>query len=308
MVDSPDGMPVAPGPAQADVKYNRTDPWRKVTWSYSIEKFGEALTPLRRRWAMVEALFKSQGNAAALVLQIEGLIENSEFGPAVAAMAVEQAPSTREDVVRRLSDLLVGGASQAAPTAPGPGLMQPPGAAAAPGLAGTAAPQAAPASPAVQRAAVMVLRKIGGDDGAKALFGGLVGPPVQRQAMAMPGVGPRGEGPPAWIAMGGPREDMGPPGLMGQADLPAARYAAQALGTMGRVDMLKQALSASGYQFFARSPQVVQMAALKGIAFLPADRDPLKVLGELFRQANTPDLKRAAADAMVTAIQLMGAA
>jgi hypothetical protein len=149
----------------------------------------------------------------------------------------------------------------------------------------------------------MVLRKIGGDDAAKALFGGLVGPPVQPMVM----VGPRVEGPPPWVAMGGPRGEMGPPGFMAQADLPAARYAAQALGTMGHVEMLKQALNASGYQFFARSPQVVQMAALRGIAFLPADREPLKVLDELIKRANAPELKKAAADAMATAMQLMGA-
>ena len=286
MVDRPDGLPpLAFGSAGPEVKYNRTDPRRKVAWSYSIEKFGEALVPLRRRWAVVEALFKTQGSAAASALQTEGLIETSEFGPAVAAMSVEQAPSTRDEVVRSLGELLVG------PPSP------------APGPAAAPAPPGTQASPAVQRAAVMVLRKIGGDDAAKALFGGLVGPPVQPMVM----VGPRVEGPPPWVAMGGPRGEMGPPGFMAQADLPAARYAAQALGTMGHVEMLKQALNASGYQFFARSPQVVQMAALRGIAFLPADREPLKVLDELIKRANAPDLKKAAADAMATAMQLMGA-
>ena len=93
-----------------------------------------------------------------------------------------------------------------------------------------------------------------------------------------------------------------------QQELPVARYAAKALGTLGRLDLLKQALDASGYESFVKNPMSVQKAALEGMAFLPADRDPLKVLGDLLKLANSAELRRAAADAMVTAIQVMGAA
>ena len=97
---------------------------------------------------------------------------------------------------------------------------------------------------------------------------------------------------------------MGGPGGIGlPAELPVAAYAARSLGTMGRDDLLQAALNAQGHRFFRNSPTAVQKAALTGMAYLPADRNPVRLLDGLLGQATTTELREAAAKAIVTALR-----
>jgi hypothetical protein len=74
---------------------------------------------------------------------------------------------------------------------------------------------------------------------------------------------------------------------------------------MGQFGMLRKALNASNNTFFRENPTAVQTATLDGIAFLPADRNPLKLLEECLQTATTWELRSAAADAIQKALRLM---
>ncbi|MCK4283975.1 MAG: hypothetical protein KAX44_06630, partial [Candidatus Brocadiae bacterium] len=287
-------MPQAPiVRKEDDVAYEREGPRRTQEWSYSLTSQGERRELVRRQWSLVERLFEAGGAAVASAVQEEELVTCPTFGPAIGAMYVERDPEARADVVGQLERILTGAT----------------GAAAQPRAARTLAetrvrPRTEPrarqlAGEVSKRAAVAALRKIGGEEAARALFNGLVGPRIPAQR---PQMGPM-FGPPPGERMrpGGPYAG----GAMGAAGMPVAVYIARALGSMGQLDLLRGALNAQGYQFFGQNPQAVREAVLVGIAYLPGDLNPIGILSELLGMASTERLRKAAAEAIETAFRRM---
>jgi hypothetical protein len=314
---APSMGPMGPGgAAQEEVLYARQGPWRILTWAYSLQRAEATISPLRQRWALVGALFESNGSAVGAAVQTEDLMDVSDLGPAIAAKLLEVNPSMRGEVLAQLGRMLASGSSGASQALPGLAIPAPAaGAGAAPRA--SAAPVLKPKSTRnaqeLRRGAVMALRRAGGDDAGQQLFLGLVGPQVQEQTPGLAMVGPR-MGPPPGVSIphsmptgrGGPIRG---PGLMGATtETPAARYIARALGTMGRDDLLRSALSATDHTTFNENPAAVQTAVLDGMAYLPQDRNPLKLLSELLKVATTADLRAAAAEAIGTAVRLLAGA
>jgi hypothetical protein len=295
--------------AAPETKYNRQGVRRKATWSYDIQQLADSVAVRRRQWALVDVLLESSPSAVLAAVEAENLLSSSDLGPAIAARCLERAPSARAELMDALSVILTG---QARPVAGEAGVAPQPSA-----VPGQEAPLA------TRRAAVMALRKLGDQEAAEVLFDGLVGPEVQEAAQ--PGIGIPGGPPPGVMRgpMGGPPRGMatggagrrtgpatgprGPGGLaqFGPRGLPLAAYAARALGTMGRDDLLKAALNAPTRSAFTENPTEVQRAALEGMAYLPPDRNPLQRLDELLKLASTRQLQKAAADAIVTALRLI---
>jgi hypothetical protein len=265
-----------------------------VSWSYGIAGMRDEIEEAKDKWAVVETLFQSSAGAVGAAVEAEGLLNHPLFGPAIAAMYVKRSPGARDEVIAKLRAILTGEAE--APDRSVPALER-------------------------QRSAAAALRNLGGADAAQALYDGLVGPEPEPEAAptAVPGVmrgpgGPRG-GPTG--PRGGPTGPMGPRGITGPggptgpmggsatraAVLPAAPYIARALGTMGQTDLLRAALSATGRPFFTRSAVAVQSAALEGLAFLPAQEQPVKILQDLLKLANTEALRQATADAIDAALR-----
>jgi len=193
-------------------------------------------------------------------------LADSEFGPAVAAVYAEKNAAESASIVGRLGEALLGKV----------------GAGDVPRM----------------RAVVAALRRIGTEAAADALYLGLVGPQVQ--AAAVPGMPP------------GVSEFEPPPGVMvgagaGSGDRGAvAFYIARALGSMGRGDMLRAALSAAAHKFFRADSGAVVGAALNGMAYLPAANDPVRALQGLLRAAG-PQQVGAVSEAIVTALRNMAA-
>jgi hypothetical protein len=252
-----------------------------------VKDLRDEIEETKEKWAVIEVLFQSSAGAVAGAVESEGLLNHPQFGPAIAAMYVEQTPGARENVIAKLRAVLTDRDDIS---------------------------DRSVSDLDRKRSAASALRNLGGADSAEALFVGLVGPEQERAAPAAgPFVGPGM--PPA--AARGARGPMGPPrgmptgptsarggtgGTQRTAMLPAAPYIARALGTMGQADLLRAALGASGGMFYRRNALEVQTAALEGIAFLPGDADPLKMLQDLLRLATTKALKQATADAIAMAL------
>lgn len=292
--------------SKPEVSYDRRGARRMQPWSYSLEGLPAAAERNQRKWSLVELLLESGSTALAAAMEQEALLDYPEFGPAIAAAYVERVPGERERVVGQLSPMLVGEGGPAGLQVPGPGFGPPVGA----GV--QRMPWAPPTTLKTKRAVVAALRRIGGDSIAEALFLGLVGPPVEQQVQMG---APRGPGTGrAGISAGRPTGVMGlmgapmRAGAAGTGEVPVAVYIARALGTMGRADLLRQALNAPLNEFFRQDPTAVQKAALEGLAYLPADQDPVSRLADLLRLASTAELRQATSKALVTALRRMAAA
>jgi hypothetical protein len=256
----------APAP---ELKAERRGVHGQTTWGYDTTRQTESVATEQAQWELAELFLQDNAGAAAAAVQSEDLWLAPEVGAAIVGRCAQDAPGQRQEMVARLKDLLVG-AEQAA--------------------------RVEIANLATRRAAVSALRRLGGDDAAGALLTALVGPEVQVQPVAgmEAGEGLRG--------MGGARATRGMAAAPAGGAL-VAPYAARALGSMGRADLLRWALEARGRQYFDSGPAAIQEAALDGMAYLPADQDPVKVLGDLLRLANTAQLKKAVANAVATALR-----
>ncbi len=284
------------GPAGA--AYKRKGPHYKRPWSYSLGDLPQKVRYARRRWSLVELLFQSSSIALAAALEEEQLVDFQELGPAIGAMYAEQTPAAHAEMIGKLGQMLAPTEEAAAATPIGPGFAAAP----TPGEAGVTRPKVASAK--TKRTAVAALRRLGGEDAVAALFTGLVGPPVRQETSAgFPGRPGMVVGPPAWATA--PRAGFGAAG--GAAQASTAVFIARALGSLGQADLLRQALNAPGYQFFLRDSTTVQEAALEGMAYLPAEHGPVELLRGLLMQARTFELRKAVADAILTAIRFVGA-
>ena len=140
-------------------------------------------------------------------------------------------------------------------------------------------------SPEARRAVVSVARKMGGNEGAGLL----------ERVMFSTG-GQRGSG----GGRGGPQYG-GPMGRQQggsqvQFAMPVAVYAARALGSMNRYDLLQKAL---------KSPSgSAQISAIRGIAYLPPEQNPIAKLRSLTKNARGGEVLRAINDAIDTACRL----
>ena len=216
------------------------------------------------------------------VVQAANLLTSSDLGPAAAPAMIKQDGSLQDSVIKQLGGLL-------APAAPG-------AAAARSGANPAARTGPTTTTEDARRAAVAALRQIAGQPAADALYNALVGPQVGGQPGATP-VGPMGVPMPRMAPMlttAGPSSD------------PVPVYIARALGSLGREDLLRNALKATDRKFFQDNALTVQNAALSGMAYLPAANDPLALLTGLARAATAETVRRAAADALITAGKLAG--
>ena len=295
----PGGPGAAPGTkAKEGPGFTRRGPRRMQKWSYGLSELGAATTQAREQWAMTDELFRSSASALATAFREEGLASVSQFGPAIAVRCVKDAPSVRDEAARQLSDVLIGVVAEKAIQGPGPGFR---GAGPTGLLPGT---RRVRADGRTRRAAVAALRRIGGDEAVDTIYTALVGvrtDELNPAAGAARG-GPMGPPPGAMMDRRGSR-----PAVPMAAELPLAPYAARALGSMGRADLLRAALNASDRANFSVNATEVQMAALAGMAHLPAGQNPLGVLQELLRLANTAELQRAVAAALVDALKMPAA-
>jgi hypothetical protein len=251
---------------------------RWVDWSYSLQPLADEIKNLRQKWALAQQLVETGAQDVLGGLTGEA-VGKSEFGAAVAALYAEKRSDERQAVTGRLIEAL------------------------------RAAPTQASALPTL-RGVVAALRRLGGDAAAEALYSRLVGPAVQVQQPTAVGV-PGGRG--AMMGPMAPVEGMLGAGGMGGMMAPVsgddsgvAVYVARALGSMGREDLLRKALAAQGSQYYQASPAGVQRAVLDGMAYLPAARNPARVLDGLLLRATNEALRSAAADALVTAFRHMG--
>jgi len=213
-------------------------------------------------------LIESSGSALGDIVRATDLLTRSELGPAVAPQMVQQDASMRDSTVETLGELLIAGLGAGAQSH-GPGFSP---------------SQSSSVSVNARRAAVAALRRIGGQQAADKLYNGLVGPEAT-QGAATP--------------------YMPIPMTRAGAHNPVAAYIAKALGSMGRDDLLRKALNAPDREFFQGGPTAVQSAALGGMAYLPADSNPLDLLAGLAHEANVEALRKAAGDALETAARLI---
>jgi len=133
-----------------------------------------------------------------------------------------------------------------------------------------------------ERAAVAALRRVGGERAAQALYTGLVGPALVRG----PGDEPEE-----------PEYEEGEGGAL-------LFYVARALGSMGRGDLLDGAMNATNRAYFRANRMAVAKAALHGMAFMPLERDPVKVLVSwLGRLRRWPELQKTAAEGVRIALR-----
>ena len=141
-------------------------------------------------------------------------------------------------------------------------------------------------SPEAKRAVVSVARKIGEQGGTDLLARVLFGTGGRR------GPGGRGGGP----QYGGP----GGAGMQGGRQMqfasPVEVYAARALGSMNRYDVLQRALQAPSGS--------AQIAAVQGMAYLPPEQNPIAKLRELMKNARGGEVLQAINDAINTACRL----
>jgi len=328
----PFGPPGFARPTKPEEVYIRHGDRRKTDWTYTITKLGLTAQRMAAGWSRAQSLFAGGVSYLGSIFEAESLVECPDYGPAIAALYAEKAPSERKKIIKALQDLVappppstsqsVPGPGMTAPGAPGPGFRAPGPPAGRGGM-----PGAEGVSLSTRRAAVSALSRIGGDEAKKALLTTLVGPPVPQTPF--PGMGPGVMGPPPGVRGGpgtmGPPPGVrggpgmvrgGPPGMPGPGMpgvgptemLGGGKYAARALGMLGASELLRNALNAAGCQFFQHDAVAVQKAALEGLAYLPAEQHPVAILEELLRLAGTPELRKATAEAIQTALRRMGLA
>jgi len=242
-------------------QYARRGARRQVVWSYSLDDLLDRLGELRAKERLVGLLVQSSGKALGDTLRRAGWLKGSVFGPEVAWRYLEREPGARDEVIAELGNMLLVGLIGGSAGAPGPGFS---------------AEQQTSINAETRRAAVLVLRRIGGAEAVEALYTGLVGPQ-------------HGDG--AQGVAGGGRSS------------PVAVPIARALGSMGQTARLRMALNAPDHLFFRSNATGVQRAALSGMAYLPPEEDPLQLLGGLLRQATVEELRTAVANALSTLVR-----
>ncbi len=261
----------APAGARTTGDYSRSSERSFLEWSYSMDALREKAAQAEEKWQLARHLFEAAPGTVSGVLEGRGFLE-SDFSPAVAALYTQTQSSARGDVIALLGD----------------GLLEEPGE-----VGGVSR----------MRSMVAAIRRIGGDPAAEALYTALVGP-VPEAAPTTMTVGP--DGLPMGPGMRGmPPSMRGMPGMAGAATDrgDVASFVARALGSMGRADLLKQALTAQGREYYDANAGEVQIAALGGLAFLPDSGQAVKELQTLQRQAGTPPLRAACAKAILTALR-----
>ncbi|MFO8009155.1 MAG: hypothetical protein R6V05_15630, partial [Candidatus Brocadiia bacterium] len=134
---------------------------------------------------------------------------------------------------------------------------------------------------AARRGAVVALRRMGGQDAARALYLGLVGPPLGDAALRRAG-------------------------SQSLSASPVAHYIGRALGTMGEVRLLTDALNAATHEFMLANSTRTQAAALEGIAYLPAERDPVRLLQGFLQSGTSGQFQNAVGAALGRAVRRMG--
>lgn len=253
-----------------EVSCKRATPRRYVEWSCAIDGLAARASALRAKWSLAQKLFEADPGALSAALAKRSLV-GSDFAPAIAALYVERNPAAQAEIVSQLGDALLDGPSDNTGGVPR------------------------------LRALVAALSRIGGEAAADALYLGLVGPIAEQPAAVatrgMPGMVMMDTG----MSMGPGVRSSGPDrsGI--------AAYIARALGALGRDDLLGKALNAQGHEFFNAGATTVQMAVLEGLAYLPAERDPLQQLERLIRLASTPTVRAATGRAMVKAMRNLAA-
>ncbi|MFW6189069.1 MAG: hypothetical protein ACOC7T_01440 [Planctomycetota bacterium] len=257
---------------ESAVVIERRLPYGEADWQYDLSGLGDKVHELRREWRRGQLLL--QTGAAARVLSGKEVMQESAVSPALAVRAVEEDPAGRAEIIDGLRAVLLGEDDSAAQPMGGFGGF------------GAGAPAAAPSGLKSKRAAITALRNIGGPDAIDLLYSALVGPEAEQQQqrsaqqrMMMPSI-------PADATRGRDTER------------PAADYVARALGSLGKQELLRDALTARGRQFFQSSQAAVQKAALQGLAYLPARAEAVGLLSTLIDRARSPELKRAGADAL----------
>ncbi len=235
---------------------------RTTEWSYSLEDLSREAARWRQKQKWADILLENPESALGQALSEQDLVERSPFGPLVACRYAKRVPSAAEDMIDQLQQALIAKVtSRTQPTGRPRGV---------PGWA----PQQTEAKTtplSVQRAAVIALRRLGGDPAQQALYTALVGPILE----------------------------AGGPGVSPPSGVP---YVARALGTTGREDLLQQALQAGDRAYFRAAPAVVQSAALTGLGYLPAEDEPIQLLNGLMQRAASPALRSAAAEAISIAV------
>jgi hypothetical protein len=268
------GDAVGAGVTAGAGEYRRVGPRHTVEWSYSVERSSPELQELERQRKLVELLLQTSDQALASGLRETGWLRGSVLGPLLAFRYAERAPESKEEVIAQLAGTLTAGLTTTVEGAVGPG------------FAATEQPEIAVSAEA-RRAAVIALRRIGGDEVAQALYTGLVGPPVSQTE----------------VQPSGRRRSGG-----AASPSPIAGFVARALGSMGRADLLQRALNAGGNQFFRADQVTCQVAALDGMAYLPPEDDPIRLLRGLLAKAATSELQRAASRAVSKAVRRLGSA
>jgi hypothetical protein len=271
--------------------YERQLDWREQPWSYSLEELRKSFELDRQQWQRIRRIYESQPYAVGEALPEVEMLGRSQFAPALAAVAVSQTPSVRNQLVDALQRILAGIAlpeAAAGPARPG-----------RPGAQRRQQQEEDRRALPTRRAAALALRRLGGDRAARALFFALVGPEGQLRPQQDLGGRPPGVGPPAGIPGIGSATQRGNVEIR----LAAVRFAARALGGMGRADLLEEALDARGRAHFEASPLSVRAAALEGLAFLPLAEDPIAALKKAIGKIGGALPSRPVAEALDAAFQ-----
>ncbi len=186
-----------------------------------------------------------------------GWLTGGPFGPPVATRLAALEPGVRREAIREVGRMLLAGLSVTERSG-------------ADGL-----------TDAARRGAVVALRRMGGQEAARALYTGLVGPPLREAALRRAG-------------------------SRSLSASPVADYIGRALGTMGEARLLTDALNAAAYEFMLANPARTQGAALAGIAYLPSERDPVRLLQGFLQSGVSSQFRAAVGAAMVRAVSRMG--
>lgn len=273
--------------AAEQITYLRYGTRRKQGWAYSIEEVADTIGALRRKWAVVELLFESDPTAVAVAVQREQLFNHRDFGSEIAVRYAEVSNAARERILTAMRDVLIGGPRAVVREDAGPGFGR----------------ATALASASARRSAALTLRRLGGEDAAQTLYDALVGPLIEEAALTEEELIELRDGPrqrPRDMLTRGPRAGATTPPDEG------ALSVARALGGMGRIDLLSQALNAQDRPFFSDQPVTVQMAALEGMAFLPDHNQAVALLSELLGLANTAELREAVGSAIAKVLARAG--
>ena len=273
--------------------YLRLDRRLAQHWAYSLYDIERQLERQKVIWRLADLLFQNTPSVIAAEMEEIAWLNGYPISPALAVRYAEaDGGGTGEAIAQLRSTLLVGRSM----------------------VAENVLAEVAYSSPTAHATATAGLRRIGTGEAAQALWDGLVGPHVGT-------FGP--EGGPEMPEISETQAMLEGAGILPEP--PPEVYCARALGSMGRGDRLRDALSAEAYEFFLREALMrqweiedaqedgrpvepfvltVRRAALEGIAYMPQETGPVPFLVNLLQRATQSELKQAVARAISTALQL----